>query len=309
MAFDPELNPPAQENYQPYGKEQRVAVPSLMDFLLDMKRETMQAMNCVKWGTIAAFDPETQTAQVRISGKQYIENAPTTENQIVDYPVLSDVPVCFIGGGEGRLTFPVAIGDECLIFFNDRDIDLYYSTGQIGIPNSNRLHDISDGFALVGFRSMGNVLSDFQTAGVELAHGDSILLLINALKAELKLSDQSRVSCEDSLVLEKTIGTATSGALIVGYLYRIDDIKAGDSFTNVGASSNANGVKFIATGTTPTTWTNGSTLSILVSMRQAMDALFSSLTGWVDTAGNTPNPATLVLINFAKALFQLLFKL
>ena len=52
--------------------------------------------------------------------------------------------------------------------------------------------------------------------------------------------------------------TATSGTLTVGKKYRIETFIAGDDFTNVGAASNATGVEFIATGTTPTTWTNSS---------------------------------------------------
>ena len=54
---------------------------------------------------------------------------------------------------------------------------------------------------------------------------------------------------------------ATSGALIVGQSYVITTFVAGDDFTNVGAASNASGVVFTATGTTPTTWTNASTVN------------------------------------------------
>lgn len=50
----------------------------------------------------------------------------------------------------------------------------------------------------------------------------------------------------------------TSGPLEVGQRYRITDFQSGDDFTNVGAGSNANDVEFIATGTTPTTWSNSS---------------------------------------------------
>lgn len=52
--------------------------------------------------------------------------------------------------------------------------------------------------------------------------------------------------------------TQTSGTLTVGRRYRLLDFIAGDDFTNVGAGSNADLVEFIATGTTPTTWTNSS---------------------------------------------------
>jgi len=54
--------------------------------------------------------------------------------------------------------------------------------------------------------------------------------------------------------------TSTSGLLVTGRDYKIVTYVAGDDFTNVGASSNATGVTFTATGTTPTNWTNGSTL-------------------------------------------------
>ena len=52
----------------------------------------------------------------------------------------------------------------------------------------------------------------------------------------------------------------TSGTLTVGTWYKIVNYVSGDNFTNVGAPRNATGQWFCATGTTPTKWTNGSTL-------------------------------------------------
>lgn len=53
----------------------------------------------------------------------------------------------------------------------------------------------------------------------------------------------------------------TSGTVVSGQRYKIITFATGDDFTNIGAASNADGVVFDATGTTPTTWTNGSVLS------------------------------------------------
>lgn len=53
-----------------------------------------------------------------------------------------------------------------------------------------------------------------------------------------------------------------SGALVIGSVYVITDYVGGDDFTNVGASSNANGVIFEATGQFPASWNNGTTLEI-----------------------------------------------
>jgi hypothetical protein len=51
----------------------------------------------------------------------------------------------------------------------------------------------------------------------------------------------------------------TSGTLETGKNYIIDTYVAGDDFTNIGGT-NVSGSEFTATGTTPTTWTNSSSL-------------------------------------------------
>ena len=82
------------------------------------------------------------------------------------------------------------------------------------------------------------------------------------------------------------IATATSGATISGQTYQIIDYNSGDSFINVGASSNATGVVFTATGTAPTNWTNGSKLTADDFINVGAS---SNATGVVFTAtGTTP---------------------
>jgi len=56
--------------------------------------------------------------------------------------------------------------------------------------------------------------------------------------------------------------TQTSGVLIRGAVYEITTYVAGDDFVNVGGT-NVTGNKFKATGTTPTDYTNASTLTLL----------------------------------------------
>jgi len=53
----------------------------------------------------------------------------------------------------------------------------------------------------------------------------------------------------------------TSGTLEVGKSYTITTRLGSDDFTNVGAAANTNGTIFIATGTTPTTWTSSSIIT------------------------------------------------
>lgn len=95
-------------------------------------------------------------------------------------------------------------------------------------------------------------------------------------------------------------GSATSGLLTSGKRYQIQTFVAGDVFTNVGAASNATGVVFTATGTTPTTWTNGSTLIEITTdlsyaiaaadLQTALNALASiAAAGNVAVSGTAPN--------------------
>lgn len=74
----------------------------------------------------------------------------------------------------------------------------------------------------------------------------------------------SKVDDSLQLLANNSVSTnvITSGALTIGVRYRINDYNAGDNFTNVGGA-NVTGNVFTATGTTPTTYSNGSILSIV----------------------------------------------
>jgi hypothetical protein len=95
-------------------------------------------------------------------------------------------------------------------------------------------------------------------------------------------------------------GTATSGTLTSGKRYQIQSFVAGDNFTNVGAASNATGIVFTASGTTPTTWSNGSTLIEITTdlaynvsatdLQTAFNLLATvAAAGSVAVSGETPN--------------------
>lgn len=66
----------------------------------------------------------------------------------------------------------------------------------------------------------------------------------------------------DAVVIE--LLAQTSGLLTIGQSYAISTFVAGDDFTNVGAASNTSGTSFVATGTTPSTWTHASALDSII---------------------------------------------
>lgn len=156
------------------GKNLRQPKYSLRDLLDLVKKEVMLSLNCHGIATITSFDAEKQTVQAQIAYKQAFEQRDPRSGKystvLMNYPVLIDCPVVILGGGGGALTFPIAAGDECLILWNDRDIDNWYAGAANGDLASSRLHSFADGIALVGLRSLANSLADYDDERVALSY-------------------------------------------------------------------------------------------------------------------------------------------
>lgn len=134
--------------------------PQLLDMLRNLKMEIFRTLNCVKIGSIQAFDSEKQTAQVAILFKRVL-----ADGTLANYPALLDCPVFTLQGGGGSFAFPVNIGDECIVLFSDRNLDNWFQNGTAAAPASARCHDLSDGIAVVGLNSLARSISAYE-AGV-----------------------------------------------------------------------------------------------------------------------------------------------
>lgn len=155
------------------------AVQPTLAALLNLKmQETMLAINCMAIGTIESFDPTTQSAKISLNYKRLTRSG-DNEFQATEYPPLQDVPCVVMGGGEANLTFPIAAGDGCLVFFCDRDIDAWLYTGKVVPPDTARLHAFSDAIALVGIRAFPNALTGYDAANPTLDGGSALLSLKN----------------------------------------------------------------------------------------------------------------------------------
>ncbi len=77
----------------------------------------------------------------------------------------------------------------------------------------------------------------------------------------------------------------TSGTLVKGKAYRITTYNSNDDFTNLGASSNATGVEFVSTGTTPTEWLHSSVLHPIGAVAE-YDGSSAGSKVWGDKSGN-----------------------
>jgi hypothetical protein len=154
--------------------------PELKDLLELYKRDTMLSTNCHALATVLSFNPNdtslsparpTITAMLNYPRTVFYQqpDQQTPQPTTIPYSQLVSVPIVVMSGGGGgsiggaSLTFPIALGDQVLILFNDRSIDNWKSglsaklNGNGGLtPNntslsSSRTHHLSDGLAIVGF--------------------------------------------------------------------------------------------------------------------------------------------------------------
>jgi|WetSurMetagenome_2_1015567.scaffolds.fasta_scaffold58831_1 hypothetical protein len=151
---------------------------SLQDTLLAWSTGWQRDIWTAMPGVIDSYDPTTQTCVVNVPVQIMMKLGNDTP-QPVSIPPLLDVPVFFPGGGGFTLTFPVVKGDECLVVFASRCIDAWWQSGATGatptsgVPPFFRMHDLSDGFAFIGFRSQPRMLSpSASTTATELRSDD-----------------------------------------------------------------------------------------------------------------------------------------
>lgn len=68
----------------------------------------------------------------------------------VKLPEFIEVPPIFMSGGTSYTAHPISAGDYCLLIFTERCYDRWYEGQDFVQPAEYRMHDYSDGFAIVG---------------------------------------------------------------------------------------------------------------------------------------------------------------
>ena len=112
-----------------------------------LKDSIMESLHVALPGEVVSYDATNRTATIQPVIRDWKDKAKA--------PLLLDVPVFFLG----EYVVDVSAGDECLVVFADKCIDGWFSNGGVSVPISARNHDLSDGFAFVGFRSRKKMIT------------------------------------------------------------------------------------------------------------------------------------------------------
>jgi hypothetical protein len=203
------------------------AEPELAD-LLDIERKRVKLeLNCHAVASLTSFNAANQTARAQLAYQQtyysFDTTSGTTTTKLVPYPLIIDAPVHVAGGGNGALTFPHGAGDECMVCFNDRDIDNWFQGATGGQVATARLHSFSDALILVGFRSLANVIPSYSTSAIELRtkDGTSKVSINTSTGAVVVQAGATGVTVQVTAAGKVTIKNATGTTDLLTALYTI----------------------------------------------------------------------------------------
>lgn len=182
----------------------------------EAQMQVLDGRQSIIWTALPAIVTKINLTQMTIEAQPTIMGVVEDENgnqTFVKLPLLVDVLICFPSAGGFTMTFPLAINDEVLIIWASRCIDAWWQSGGIQKPMEARMHDLSDGFAVFGPKSIPNVISGISSTDLQLRKNDGTAVIGMTPDGSIYLTPSSGkvVTVNGSLVAtgEVTAGLGT----------------------------------------------------------------------------------------------------
>jgi hypothetical protein len=126
------------------------------------QRQILDVLMIAIAGTLADLHTATIAKVTKVDEKtiscQPVINR-VVEGQSIELPEFAEVPPFFFGGGDSFMSFPVAVGDYCLLIFTERCFDRWWNGQDNQDPAELRMHDYSDGIALCGLKNLAGAIT------------------------------------------------------------------------------------------------------------------------------------------------------
>jgi len=139
----------------------------LTDIIADAIGEALSNLHTATIAKVTAVQAKTISVQPVINR--------VVDGKSITLPQFTKVPPLFMQGGGSYTAHPIAVGDYCLLVLTERCFDRWYSGSDFQDPAEFRMHDYSDGIAIVGINPTAGALtipSVIQQTGDANADGD-----------------------------------------------------------------------------------------------------------------------------------------
>lgn len=168
-------------------------------------------------GRITAYDADKQRASVKPLIKDVHIDA-DDQRVTKSLPEVHHVPVMHFGPARGRITFPVAVGDLCLMLFSSSSLDRWLLVGGEVDPGDDRRHDLNDAVALVGLHHYKSIPTTAPTDALVLHAGTGVKVKIGGptLTQPTMMGTSYRNAEDTMLTVIQSAFTALAGVVALG---------------------------------------------------------------------------------------------
>lgn len=178
------------------------------DFLLSFKTKILDSLNVCLPGIIESWDFQTQKAIIKIDSKRIEDN-----NEAIEYPVISGVPIITPSSGGAFISMPIKRGDSCLVLFTDKDITNWLLGSSNQIPNTKRMHSLSDAVAIMGLNQFTKPLPIQNNNDLSISYSNSVISIKPNGNIEINSKKDINIVCDNATIDCKDINLNSSSAL------------------------------------------------------------------------------------------------
>lgn len=178
----------------------KASVPDISEVVKYNGLRMASDLNCMRIATVEEVHYEDLTVSVKLLNKRTLgQNADGTPN-VRDYALIR-AKICYCSP---FITFPINVGDDCVLLFSDREIESWFINGDAQPVNHQRMHDLTDAFAIFGIRSLPKMieLTDAEKSGVFIQN----LHAKNGASGTFVSKDNKTITAVDGIVVNMTGG-------------------------------------------------------------------------------------------------------
>lgn len=127
------------------SEEVSAFTPSMAEVLKQAMESRLADVHTALPGTITKYDAAKQQCDVQPNiQRKYVTG------ELVNIPVIPNVPVVFPRSQKAFVSFPLVAGDQVLLIFSERSLDRWLVSGGQVDPADPRKHHLTDAVAIPG---------------------------------------------------------------------------------------------------------------------------------------------------------------
>lgn len=138
----------------------KASVPDISEVVRYNGFKVASDLNCMRIATVEEVHYEDLTVTVRLLNKKTLGQNSDGTPKVTDYALIR-AKICYCCP---FITFPISVGNDCVLLFSDRELESWFINGDAQPINYQRMHDLTDAFAIFGIRSLPKMIEIMQDA-------------------------------------------------------------------------------------------------------------------------------------------------